>query len=348
MQPKKKKQHFVPRFYLKYFSYNNEDKQIGIFNRNTDFFIQKGELRSQAKENYFYDKTGKVEDALSIIEGESSIVINEIIKTESLPKENSEEHITLLVFILILMLRTKSHENLTNESIDKFYKQVYKDDIRVKDTLEDISIGIENAATFAISTLPKILPLALDLKSKLIINSTRTPFITSDNPVMKYNQYLERKKHPGGITGIECKGLQIFFPITPKLTVIFYDSWVYKVGNRKDKKIIIEEKEEIDQLNLCQFLNCQQNLYFNEIINKEYLDSIQKKSEKYENSGIVSVNEYPDFRKTEGENTSSLVVTGATDVKIRLKINRIKETSNGKSFRMSNKAFYSRKAKNNS
>jgi hypothetical protein len=51
-----KKQHYVPKFYLKYFSNNEEGKSIGVYNLKVGKFIRYSNLENQAFENYFYGK----------------------------------------------------------------------------------------------------------------------------------------------------------------------------------------------------------------------------------------------------------------------------------------------------
>lgn len=339
MTIKKKKQHYVPRFYLKYFSINEEKKLIGIYNTIKEIFIEKGDLKNQAKENYFYDNDGKVEDVLSDLESASSRIFVDILKNNNLPKEKSEDHITLLVFILVQIFRTKFQADLTNDMIDKLIKQIFKHDKRFND---NIKIGLNKASALPMSALKDSIPMTLDLKFKLIKNNSKTPFITSDNPVVKYNQLLEKRKQPGGITGLASRGLQIFLPISPKLTLLLYDYQTYKVGNRKNKIIEINCPNEISQINLLQVLNCDSNLYFNEFINIDYINKLQLKSKKYNKAGIASVNEYISTTPEKSDTTDSLLVTGASDIKIKLKIQGIKETSSVKYFKLDGKSFYPR------
>lgn len=49
---KKKRHHYVPQFYLKRFSNNNESKVLGIYNLDNKKFIQNAPLKSQAYENF--------------------------------------------------------------------------------------------------------------------------------------------------------------------------------------------------------------------------------------------------------------------------------------------------------
>lgn len=60
--------------------------------------------------------------------------------------------------------------------------------------------------------------VAVRLRSKIWVigyNKTDNPFITSDNPVVKYGH--------SGFNGINSKGIEIAFPISPKLILILAD-----------------------------------------------------------------------------------------------------------------------------
>ena len=71
----KKKQHYVPRFYLKYFSTTPEATHIGLCVKESGKTVRQAGLKNQAYENYFYGKDTKIEDGLSEIEAKAASVI---------------------------------------------------------------------------------------------------------------------------------------------------------------------------------------------------------------------------------------------------------------------------------
>ena len=81
----KKKQHYVPRFYLKNFSNKSDEKSIGIYNVKKNLFIPSGSLKDQNYIDYFYGKNGRIENSLQVIEGLSSSIIKDIITKKLLP-----------------------------------------------------------------------------------------------------------------------------------------------------------------------------------------------------------------------------------------------------------------------
>ena len=83
----KKKQHFIPRFYLRFFS-NENKKTIGIWHIQKELFIHSGNLRNQAYQNNFYGKDSVIEDALAKIESIVSFIFKNIINKRKLPKKS--------------------------------------------------------------------------------------------------------------------------------------------------------------------------------------------------------------------------------------------------------------------
>jgi hypothetical protein len=214
--PKKKRQHYVPRFYLRYFSLNSRGKEIGIFNIPTDRFFPSGKLRTQCYKDYFYGQDGKVEEVLNSIESHSSAVISDIISSHTLPAPLSKEHLQLLIFIVFLRYRNVYAAEEVDEMTDKYIRAVLSKDRRVKDHLNEVRFQIRDPIRMALKWAPILWPIVSDLEYKLILNQTNKSFLTSDNPVVFYNQFLETRKGGDATTGLECKGLEIFMPLSPK------------------------------------------------------------------------------------------------------------------------------------
>ena len=245
----KKKQHYVPKFYLRNFA-DFSRKSINLFNIPSNKFVSQGALKNQAYSDYFYGKDAVVENALQDIETAVSSIIKNCIENRKIPPYGSEEHIILLTFIVFQFSRTRYSGEMINEILNSLTKKIFSHDPRVKGDLDKVSVGFENPATYALGIAAGNIPLMLDMKYKLIVNTTQIPIITSDNPVVAYNQFLEGRKVPGGITGLATKGLQMFLPLSRDILLVFYDDTVYRVGNRKDSVVTVNNKLDIDYLNL--------------------------------------------------------------------------------------------------
>jgi len=278
----KKNQHFIPRFYLKKFSINKNEKQIALFNMKRNLYIGAASIGDQASLKYYYGKDGEVEEDLSKAEGLYAKVLSEVIEKETIPKHQSQDHRVILYFIIVTDLRNpaekKRLEHITetmnevlinqHEEFKKFSEQGYH--VRMTDpVLYGLSLYRDNVL------------VTIDLQIRLIINKTSTPFITSDNPIAKYNQFMEQKTDNISNSGLAVKGLQIFVPLSDKYLILLYDDQIYHVGSKRKKPIEITKTKEIDQINMLQLMNASNNVYGNEKMTEHYIRNLFEQIKSY-------------------------------------------------------------------
>ncbi|MEQ3665401.1 MULTISPECIES: DUF4238 domain-containing protein [unclassified Olleya] len=338
MITEKKNQHYIPKFYLRNFSYYKNKKQIGVYNLKSSFFIQTAKLKTQGSKNFFYGHDGVIEDKLSFIETYLAKSINTIISEEKLPLPKSEEYYFLLNFITLTNLRSPTSLDTIKQMSNSMKSKLNSLDPSFIDGNQLGNIKDEDLIRLLLSMSAETLLIITDLKAKLIINNTKTAFISSDFPIIKYNQFLEKRKVGFSKTGYGLIGLQILCPISEKLAVILYDDNIYKVGNKRDKNLIIEKEKDIDSINLLQFINNGNTIFFTEKTSKTYLDKIHNKSKKFKkaNQGIAELS----YIIKEGENPEevmknkeNLIITGATDCETNLELEGLKIHSKGKAIR---------------
>lgn len=211
---KTKIQHFVPQFFQRYFSYQNNGNTIGMFNVKKKIFIASTPIRTQLYKDYFYGKSGELEMWLSEIEAKSASIFRDMLEKEKLPAYKSTEHADMIHFALILDLRNPIRFNLL-EDLEKLISNT-KSNIREgtipTDLIEKFKhLQTERGKLSSLTSINALVPELLDLKFKLIRNNTCKPFIISDNPLIIYNQFLEKRnwnfisKRDYGL-----KGLQMF------------------------------------------------------------------------------------------------------------------------------------------
>ncbi len=99
------------------------------------------------------------------------------------------------------------------------------------------------------------------LSSKLVVNHTAEKFITSDNPCVFYNVLTERIGCDKGCH-VNSVGLIIILPISPEMSIIFYDDAVYKFGDKKTRVIELKDSSDAIELNKLQLVSAEQNVYF--------------------------------------------------------------------------------------
>jgi hypothetical protein len=258
--PNNKKHHYVPRMYLKNFSSNG--KTINLFNFNQEIMIFGGALKSQCYKDYLYGVEDSLEKALAMIEGEAAKLLREMRKTLKPPIPGSVEHGTFLTFVIFQRNRTLYAARAVNEMLVSMAQKIilYNPTIP-KDIFEKISIEVNDPAIHALRAANSSLHFAMDLSPKLLLAKKGTEFITSDNPVIFYNQALEQCDNHHGL-GTASKGLQVFFPISPEIAILFYDSSIYKVGGKRDLAIQITEQRDMAQINTLILANAEENIYF--------------------------------------------------------------------------------------
>lgn len=81
--PEKKKQHYVPVFYLKRFS--PDGRSIGLWNIRAKKKVLSASLKSQCCENFFYEQGENIENSLSDLESPASKILRGIDRDGSLP-----------------------------------------------------------------------------------------------------------------------------------------------------------------------------------------------------------------------------------------------------------------------
>lgn len=255
-----KKHHFVPKFYLKSFSDNG--KNICIFNIPSEKIILDGKLKTQCYKNHFYGKEDSVEKSIGEIEGIVATLFKVIVRDSFIPKHLSRGHMYIVQYVVLQNLRTKYSSTQTNDFIDKSAKHLLKHKaIELGVDINNYKFGYENPVLAALKGFADAAVLTLDLKCKLLINKSNIDFITSDHPVVLYNQLLEyRKKVSNAAFG--SKGLQIFLPIDSKHLLMLYDHKIYGVGNNKDNVVLIPHLSDIVSLNGLQIANAESHVYW--------------------------------------------------------------------------------------
>jgi hypothetical protein len=325
----KEQQHYVPKFYLKNFSFEGKAKEIGIFNLNSNFFLQNGKLKTQCRKPYFYGKDGSLETALSDFENLASPILANVIKTGVLPSAGTTEHHTILYFSILSELRIPVCINSIKTAHEHLQKRINETEIDSNSTVFSAipETTHEESIAIAFSSLERSFSVMQDLAYKIILNQSKTPFITSDNPVVVYNQYLEKKQALLGNSGHAVQGIQMFLPLCDDKIIMFYDRDVYKVGDKKKRYIELSKKTDIDQLNLLQILNCHQLIYFNHKALYPDLILLKKKSQSYLKGNQMSSTILKQIDQ-EGKinNKESLILLGSQGIRINLSLPNIHQT----------------------
>ncbi len=227
MSNKIKKQHYVPRLYLRGFAIRKKKEHyLFVYNKENKSFFP-ANIKNIACANYFYDvdDTQIIETILSKIESEFNKSLQKIIQTEDLDKLNETDKQFLSYFIAVQLLRTKQFRLIYKQICDGIFNKIGR--LKMPDFKEgQVTLTEDSLKRLHISSIFDLVKeiseiIQKELSWKLCVNNTETPFWTSDNPVVFYNE-LEPEPFLSNM-GLKCKGFQLHFPLSHKLLLILLD-----------------------------------------------------------------------------------------------------------------------------
>jgi len=244
-------QHYVPRAYLKNFSYfNGKECYIWVFDKEGEKIFQTN-IKKIAFENEFYDKVSEeqtTEKTLRNIEAKFDIVIQKLISVKEIDKLSVEEKDILAEFISYQMIRTKESRIMLEDVFKQFFEK-YGDKLAPNLKKQAINSmkkdSIRKTHNNLIGDMEKFKKRIKNLKWILLINKTKFPFWASDNPVAEYN---EVDLSPYGNLGLECFGFEMHFPISPKVALIICDN--RRFMNLPSKEIIKDYRRIVRERDL--------------------------------------------------------------------------------------------------
>lgn len=201
-----KKEHYVPRCYLKNFV--NENDRIQVFDKYK-MQIRPQRIMDVAMENYFYDI--KFTELLKMAEDDEEAKIKkdlmDIVGTDNwneVLEKLDDKHIEKTFSFI---------EDIYSKVLQQFIYKSYNGSQWVLDNCSACSEMDEEMAVHMAEILNSHIWV-------MYLNKTEQPFYTSDNPVAniphKFDEYMS-------YGGLQSEGIEIVFPITPKLMLAMYD-----------------------------------------------------------------------------------------------------------------------------
>lgn len=226
-----KMQHYVPQFYLSYFAIDStkDAPQVYCYGKPDRSQFQTS-VTNIAGETYFYEPPGDqpFEDRLANIEGEFCDAYDKLIDAGSLKALDENDRSAIAYSITLQELRTRESREEFHEIFSKLRERLEGEPMteemeKQMDELRDID-SEEGARDFQIDFIKnngwEIAEHYLDLKWISIENDTDQPFWTSDHPIVRHNS---NDFAPFGNLGLKNRGIEVYFPISPDLSLGFVD-----------------------------------------------------------------------------------------------------------------------------
>lgn len=236
------------------------------------------------QKNNFYGADKKVEIFLDKeIEHKAAVIITNILKTRRFP-ENFEDYVHLISFLLVSEARNLKSGNASNQLLDYMAKTTLLGNPKFEGIdLDSFTVGYKAPANQGIQVALDCVPLVIDLTPILIVEQTGArKFITSDNPLIRYNSFYLTNNYPSGF-GYMTRGLQMFFPISHDKCILLYDKYVYRIPAARDDVLVLNRARDIDQLNELFYLNAYNNVFFNQKTKGRYIEGILYKNKQAPN-----------------------------------------------------------------
>lgn len=218
-------QHYVPQFMLRNFS-EGAKEHIHVYDKE-GFKFFKTRVRNIAAERNFYNigpvvDTGSIEPLFTQIESEAAKLIRKIAEEKTISFLVKEDKAFLAFFTALQFTRTRRHKEnyiAIDRGLQEHVKKMGYDINQVKDYKP---LTEESAqAAFLASIINDAPGFAEMINAKDIIlheAPKEIQFYISDHPVVLHN---DNDYGPYGNLGLGVKGIQIFLPISPKLSLCF-------------------------------------------------------------------------------------------------------------------------------
>lgn len=255
---KKKRHHYIPRFYLNGFIDPDNEPYIWVYQKGEEQII-KSTATDIALEKHFYTFTTSegskdsetFENMLSEIEGQAAAVFNKIKKYEVL---NEEDRVALSIFLAFMLTRVPHfRDNVVKTSVDffkrlnqmmasndelfrKYIKTVEEDtgskmDVPVEELQKVFKEGEYNIIPPPEFSLQQVnaefAPIFYDMTWLFLKATESYNFLSCDNPLVYFDPTHDRRS-PYGV-GLLNKNIEVTFPITKDIA--FHGTW------QKDRKI---------------------------------------------------------------------------------------------------------------
>jgi hypothetical protein len=216
--------HYVPQFVLRNFKANKKN-QIHVFDKYDEKKYLAG-IGNVAAEYSLYDievngVTFSLEDSLTNLETNASNVIGKIISNRTVKTLSFKDRKTLAQFVATQMLRTSSNISdllqLNHDVCEMLEQSGFK-------SVEKYQISREEARLLVIKSMvdhQKEFANIIMEKDLLLFEAPGDKiFFISDNPLARHNTMYRSEIR--GTSGLKSKGVELYLPISPKLTLVYY------------------------------------------------------------------------------------------------------------------------------
>lgn len=290
-----KRQHYVPQYYLRQFRGDGSDRVL-VCLIEPFRCVGLGGIKGQCQHDHFYGKDGAI-DAM-LWETETAIA-PALYQVNSSERANAEQWQALRLLATQLHLRTRK----AAERAKIFPRYVADQVITAAIAKGELPPpkGGWHPDMMDFGGVPQTL-LSLNLlacyfetttlRCKLLKAPGETCFITSDHPAVALNRFAAETKSVRDYVGFAQSGFQLVLPLSPRLTAILYDPFVYKVGNRNDELVHVSAGD-VELLNALQVQSAEKCLYAHRPEETAHVAELVKRYAKLRKAPSSGIKSFP-------------------------------------------------------
>jgi hypothetical protein len=254
-----KQQHYVPRCHFKPFSKDGKGGAINLFNITKDKTVECAPVKGQCAKDYMYGEDLLLEKAFQQIEGEYARAVR-VIQTN--PCSTGVKDLEVLkVFAALQHFRTEAAMKRTQDFHlgldDTIFDREFPAQAAQRPPPPDDQEILRSTMMMAINSTA----IFKDLNACIVLNRTKTDFVTSDDPAVFTSKYYFQRLGSGNF-GLASSGAMLILPITPRALAMFYDSNVYVAPGKIGNCIELTKERDICAFNELQYLKAARNIYF--------------------------------------------------------------------------------------
>ncbi len=256
--PDYKKQHFVPQFYLRLFS--DDDEHINLYNLDRELRVEGTDIAGQCYKNYFYGKDG-IEQKLSEFEGLSAQLFRAVLELKEDGALPLDHRPLVPLTMMVMSHRTLSFHDRLRRSFGMLVEELRREALEEAFEKALDSMPDQEPAASVVQAIA-MAPTISDLEYAIVEFTGDRELFTCDNPVVKLNPFLIDDPIAGSKTGCYAKGLLIYLPVSPRRAVFLYDRSVYKFGTRRSGALVIGSEADVSILNRATYSSAHKNVYY--------------------------------------------------------------------------------------
>jgi hypothetical protein len=253
-----KAHHYVPQFYLRYFSTLRKADQylLWCFDKQTSN-IYNTNPKNAAQQIGFYEYPYKkgirrsIEGFLANMDARFEVALNAVCRRPTMATVGQHKE-ALADFLGCQMLRTPMTRDNFLAMVEGANKKLADDGVALPIPSDD-ELRTQHVDAI-LNTTPLMAYGLQQLKWVFLHNATDTPFILADNPCFRYNS---QNTAPYSGLGIASPGIQILTPLTPTLVLLMCDPGVY---TPKGENIDVQP-DLVEFINRGQVLTAQRYLF---------------------------------------------------------------------------------------